>query len=398
MGRSFFDSWTRRETMTGDWNGLRDRLERIGVTAWASYTTDLLGNPSGGIRRGFQYAGGLEFGWSYDFEKQLGFQGLVFDISGDYRSGLNLSERNIGNVANAAQIFALTDHFGTGSLRLYQLSLEQSLLEDRLSLLAGRIGMGDEFITSDLYGTFVQTAFNSNATTVGVNIPSFSVGPLATWGFRARFEPVKKWYVMGGVYYSDDTISKDSKHGVDFSIRRSKGAITILQIGYEHNQGKDAEGLPGNYYVGSYYDSNRFESLADSDKGRHSNYGLYFYMDQAVYREEGSTGNQGLTPFLTATFALLEEVSTFPYFVAGGLVYQGLIPGRDNDTTSWGFAYGQFSNSLSETYEMVQELTHNFQLTPWLSIQPDLQYIIRPGGTGNISDAFVLGVQIVIDF
>jgi len=243
----------------------------------------------------------------------------------------------------------------------------------------------------------VQTAFNSNATTVGVNIPSFSVGPVATWGFRARFEPVKKWYVMGGVYYSDDTISKDRKHGVDFSIRRSKGAITILQIGYEHNQGKDAEGLPGNYYVGSYYDSNRFESLADSDKGRHSNYGLYFYMDQAVYREEGSTGNQGLTPFLTATFAPLEEVNTFPYFVSGGLVYQGLIPGRDNDTTSWGFAYGQFSNSLSETYEMVQELTHNFQLTPWLSIQPDLQYIIRPGGTGNISDAFVLGVQIVID-
>ncbi len=258
--------------------------------------------------------------------------------------------------------------------------------------------MGDDFLTSDLFGTFVQAAFNGNTEGVVVNIPSFSSGPVATWGFRARFVPVKEWYVKGGVYYSDVTIGKDSKHGVDFSIRRSTGAITVLQIGYEHNQGRDAAGLPGNYYVGSYYDSNLFEDLSDTGKARHGNYGFYFYMDQTVYREEGSTGNQGLTPFLAATFAPLEEVNTFPYFVTGGLVYRGLIPGRDIDTTSWGFAYGQFSNSLSETYEMVIELTHNFQLTPWLSIQPDLQYIIRPGGTGNISDAIVLGGQIVFEF
>ncbi len=194
-----------------------------------------------------------------------------------------------------------------------------------------------------------------------------------------------------------------------------------------------------NYYVGSHYDSNRFEDLSDTGKARHSNYGFYFYMDQTVYREEGSasnqvisntgfespcstngescrfspletpsalcppqeagfTFNQGLTPFLAATFAPLEEVNTFTYFVTGGLVYRGLIPGRDNDTISWGFAYGQFSNSLSETYEMVLELTHNFEIAPWLSIQPDLQYIIRPGGTGNIPDAIVLGGQIVLEF
>jgi porin len=31
-------------------------------------------------------------------------------------------------------------------------------------------------------------------------------------------------------------------------------------------------------------------------------------------------------------------------------------------------------------------------------VQPDLQYIIRPGGTGNIPDAFVLGAQIGVSF
>jgi len=30
--------------------------------------------------------------------------------------------------------------------------------------------------------------------------------------------------------------------------------------------------------------------------------------------------------------------------------------------------------------------------------QPDLQYIIRPGGTGRIADAFVAGFQVGINF
>jgi len=30
--------------------------------------------------------------------------------------------------------------------------------------------------------------------------------------------------------------------------------------------------------------------------------------------------------------------------------------------------------------------------------EPDLQYIIRPGGTGNIPNAFVVGAQVGINF
>ncbi len=395
---SFRDAWFSQETMTGSWGGLRDRLEQSGVTPFATYTTDLLGNASGGIRRKFQYAGGLEFGLSFNLEKLLGLKGLVFDITGDYRSGRDLSV-DIGNNFTAAQIFGLDTFFDTGSVRLYRLSLEQSLFDERLSLLAGRIGMGDDFLTSDLYGTFVQTAFNSNPISVTTNLPSFSSGPVAIWGFRTNFEPVEEWYVMGGVYYADGTIGLDSKHGVDFSIRsRNTGVITIMQIGYRHNQGKDAIGLPGNYYIGSYYDSNRFEDLGNSDRVSHGNYGLYFHVDRLVYREGGSDSNQGLTPFLAATFAPLSNFNTFPYYFMMGLVYQGLIPERDDDTTSLGLAHGQFSNRLSETYEMVLELTHNLQVSPWFSLQPTFQYIFRPGGSGRISDAIVIGWQVSIDF
>jgi porin len=46
---------------------------------------------------------------------------------------------------------------------------------------------------------------------------------------------------------------------------------------------------------------------------------------------------------------------------------------------------------------MVLELTYQIELAPHLIVQPDMQYIIQPGGTGHIPDALVLGVQFAVN-
>ena len=38
------------------------------------------------------------------------------------------------------------------------------------------------------------------------------------------------------------------------------------------------------------------------------------------------------------------------------------------------------------------------QVAPWLSLRPNLQYVIRPGGTGEIPDAFVVGLYTRVTF
>ena len=48
--------------------------------------------------------------------------------------------------------------------------------------------------------------------------------------------------------------------------------------------------------------------------------------------------------------------------------------------------------------EKVVEIAHRFQLTPWSYFQPDIQYVIHPGGTGDISDAAVIGAQMDFTF
>ena len=48
--------------------------------------------------------------------------------------------------------------------------------------------------------------------------------------------------------------------------------------------------------------------------------------------------------------------------------------------------------------ETAIELYHRFQLTPFLSIKPDLQYIANPGGSPGVADALVATVRVEIVF
>ena len=382
--------WRESQYMTGNWGGLRDKLVDSGITATAAYVTDILSNPVGGIDQAIKYAGRLDVDINFNLEKLGDLQGLQFHVSGSWASGEDLSADDIGNIFTVSQIFS------GDTVRLAALYFEQSLFADDLNIRAGRIAAGDEFVTSPHYYHFVNSAINGNTSSISINVPSFTTFPVMTWGIRARADPVESFYVMGGVYNSDPSLGRNSAHGVDFGF--SGDVFVIGEIGYMHNQEKGATGLPGNYKVGGYYDSGDFTDLSDPARDLTGNYGLYVLVDQMVYREGGPGSHQGLTPLMAFTFAPSNR-NTLPFYFYTGLVYHGLFPGRDSDVTAFGLAYGKFSNNLTgQDFEMVLEWTHEFVITPWLSVQPDVQYIIKPSGTSTIPDALVLGAEIAINF
>jgi porin len=97
-----------------------------------------------------------------------------------------------------------------------------------------------------------------------------------------------------------------------------------------------------------------------------------------------------------------------PFQVNVGLHYKGLFPGRDDDRSVLHFIYGHISGDYARSVhvpgghfadsEKVLEVGHRFQVTKWSYIQPDLQYVIDPGGTGDIPDAVVIGAQMGVTF
>jgi porin len=386
------ESWLAQDSATGDWGGLRSRAEAAGLTVDGYYQTDLLANPIGGERQGFAYAGLAEVALDFDLGQIAGLEGTSFSIAGYWASGDDLSDTRIGNLIGVAQAF------NGRTVGLAQMHLEQELLEGRLAVAFGRLSVGDAFATSDLYASYVSTGINSNPFAIAENPPSFTADPIAQWGARAIAQPIEQIHVAAGIYNADPNVAKDGKHGVDFSLDLGHGLLAIAQAGYQWNQTDDT-GMPGSITFGGYFDSSDVDFLDESGRSREGNYGFYLLLDQRAYREGGPGSDQGLTPWTALTLAPDQQINTIPFSAAGGLVYQGLISGRDDDLTALAVYYGRLSDKLADqNAETVIEANHRFQLAPWLYVTPDFQYIIRPNGQSDIDDAAVFGGEIGLEF
>jgi porin len=116
-----------------------------------------------------------------------------------------------------------------------------------------------------------------------------------------------------------------------------------------------------------------------------------------------SPTNKGLGIFTHIGFT--PPISSFMnFYIDGGLTYKGLIRARDNDVLGAAIAYGHLSNDPQDNegrsnpgYEIVLEATYQIELAPWLSVQPDVQYVIHPSGT-DIPNALVLGARTTLSF
>jgi porin len=386
-------SWLAQDSATGDWGGLRSRAEAAGLTVDGYYQTDLLANPIGGERQGFAYAGLAEVALDFDLGQIAGLEGTSFSIAGYWASGDDLSDTRIGNLIGVAEAF---NGRTVGLGRMY---LEQKLFEGRLDMALGRLSAGDDFATSDVYASYVSIGVNSNPFAIAANVPSFTADPVAQWGVRAIVRPTGRIHLAAGVYTADPDVFRDGKHGVDFVLNPDDGMLAIAEAGYQWHEAKDAAGLPGSVTFGGYFDSSDFDFLDESGRSREGNYGFYLLLDQMVYREGGPGSDQGLTPWGALTLAPDQQVNTIQFSAAGGLVYQGLIPGRDDDLTALAVYCGEFSDKLqNQNAETVIEANHRLQLAPWLYVTPDFQYIIRPNGQSDIDDAAVFGGEIGIEF
>ena len=110
-------------------------------------------------------------------------------------------------------------------------------------------------------------------------------------------------------------------------------------------------------------------------------------------------------------------------YADAGLNGKGFLPGRPDDTAGLSFAYTRISsaartahhanhNGLQTPYpirsnEMLVEATYQAQVVPGFTLQPDFQYVIRPGGNipipndkthALIKDAVVFGVRATVQY
>jgi porin len=387
-------------TLTKDWAGLRSELSKMGIIPTAAYTAQLMGNTSGGRSPGFTYTGILQTSLYWDLDKLLRIPGLSFNIGAAWSTGKNLSADYIGNSFTVQSAYTSPGN-GTNNLTLGEMYLRQRLFHDSLTIAFGRLAPASTFATMPVLNQYVSGGINAVPGALGINDPTFtSYPPGVEWGAQAIYNVTPTLQLAAGVFNTNQSSARGGKGGLNFSLQQgNRGALSVVQLNYLLNHGRGDTGLPGQFSLGGFYDSNSFNGLSNPNDSESGTYGIYGMFQQMVYRDGGPSSEQGLTVWAAAVLAPKSSVNIMPYFVGGGLSYQGLIPGRDNDITSAGVIYGAFSHFIpGTTAETVIEVNYQITLNRWLSITPDMQYVIKPSGNAAIGNAFVLGAQVAINF
>ncbi len=411
--------WIDGEYFLGDWGGERSRLAEAGITLDSYYVTNPAGNVSGGLGTGFSYVDNFYLGISLDLEKLLGWRGLMLAVSGINRDGGSVTEAHVGSQYDVQQVH------GGQNIFFYNLTLEQAIWDGKVRLKIGRFGASDDFNTSPIYGLYMSNGIDGNIRNVLFDT-QFSAYPFATWAARLRIDPTPEVSLQLGVFQTWDDIFDRTHNGLDWSVRSNDGVMILAQLGWAGEifkrpapvagDGKSElkavrepklEGLAGRYWIGgSYSPWDGFTQFGNSQKTSGS-YGFYAHADQMVWQEEVAS-SQGLTLFVASGYYPQENISIIPWQINVGAFYTGLIPGRDNDKSIVGLIHGRFGDDYADTiendgssrptHETVVEIAHRIQFTKFAYVQPDIQFISRPGGTGDIGDAVVVGAQVGITF
>jgi porin len=146
--------------------------------------------------------------------------------------------------------------------------------------------------------------------------------------------------------------------------------------------------------LGAFRSSTTFLSASDSPTGRaallnHVVFGAFTLpaplplgLDNRVW----GTLQWGLNPAQNIT----------PLFLAGGWQCQGVFPGRPLDVLSLGVGRTAFSPQLLPqlSWAGAVELNYSFQLNDRLSLQPVVQWLLRPSGDGTVPAILTTALQL----
>ena len=400
----------------------------------------MFGNATGGVRRGADYDGLTQAILQLDTQRAFGWYGGLFNVSALQIHGRNLSADNLDTIQTASGIEA------DRSTRLWELWYDQKFLpEDRADIKIGQQSVDQEFIVSQNALYFVNTMFGWPA------LPSYDLPgggpayPLSVPGVRLRWRPVNPVAILLGVYNGSPVANNSgdpqvqNPSGTTFPV--TGGTLTFLELQYTYpalgSMVYPGAGAPlgHTYKIGAWYDSEAFDDqrydvnglplaspASNGQPRRHrGDYSIYAVADQMLWREQADP-NRSVSAFGRVMWAPQADRNFIAFSANLGVVLHDPVANRPDDTLGFGLGYAKVSDEVTgadldaaavaqqtdpnvysparrdETY---LELTYQRQMRPWWQIQPDIQYVINPGGgvanpdqpTTRVKNEFVFGVR-----
>jgi porin len=408
--------------LTSRWWGLRRRLEESDVFFEAVYTGDVMSNTKGGLATKTEVLGNLDLTLTWHTEALLDRDLGTFFAYGLLDHGGRIS-RDVGDAQGVDNIEA------PDAFKIFEAWWQESLFDDRASLLLGLYDVNSEFYAVDDAELFVQSSFGIGAElgTSGRNGPS--IFPATSLAARVRAEPIPGFQLQAAL---TDGVPDDPEHPRRNRVRLSAddGAFLIAEVSYSPSDDASEPDAPSHselrrhvgrtwsqrpsgarVAIGTWLYTARQPDLARTKpngdpRETRGHPGIYLTADLDAGHIDPMHA-RGLAVFLQLGWAD-GNVGQFAGYTGAGLKYTGLIPSRPEDECGVavaaaynGRAFRRSSRSQGRapaTAEVAIEWTYRAVLAPWLSLQPELQYVVDPGGLRDRPDALVAGIRYVIDF
>ena len=401
----------------GDWAGLRTDLAQHGVDLELSYTNESAVNLRGGDSREAAYADQIYFGGWLNLKQLVGVPGarIVFSLTDRHGEGLSVKAR-LNNLLEVQEIYGLGNY-----ARLNQLYWEQHLFDDRVLLKFGRLTGTFDFMPFSCF--FQNLAFCATlpAHNVAENWIPFPVG---TWAGIARFEIRKDWYVQAGVYEVNPELL-DSKYRFAFGTPfGGLGKREVLEVGWL----PQSAGVDGGYRLGAWYDNVGGNDLYLNTDGeplatkggtplpRHHQSGFYAMAQQQVWRHGGSEKRR---ISLFANFVQADRrIAEIEQIAEVGFFWTGPTSWRSQDDLSAAVGRVHVNSLIAEGAtlynaqlpplpgpakpvpynEWSSEIHYSVNVTPAITVRPNLQFIRAPGGVNERTSVVVLGLHLSVQF
>ncbi|MDD1963810.1 carbohydrate porin [Pseudomonas putida] len=413
--------------MLGNWGGLRNELEEHGYALSITYRNDAASNIRGGFdkSKALMFADQYTFTLSADLQKIAGiadanFLTVISDRNGKDLSAERLIDKRQGQLGSSQEVF------GRGSVvRLTRFVFQQRLFEGKLEYSVGRFG-------PDAFGQFTCDFQNldfcgsSPGNWHGDDWYNF---PISQWGSSAKLNFAPEWAFQIGVFEQNPTLMENRNH-LKLSTSGGDGVIVPIELLWFPKQA--LLGYPAEYRVGAFFNTSDANDLYYGEDGQpqpltpngefknHSHRTGWWYVARQTVGlinnnpkrnvEMFSQGfwNDRATGYIARHFTLgvtingpFDERQADAIGIAvGGLSVADDVSKRQRliNQLSGVFDYNDPRYFPVQGDEYSAEIYYGAKLNGWLTLRPNLQYIVHPGGVNQVDSALVGGLMVRASF
>lgn len=361
------------------------------------YDANLQDNLRGGAAEGHNYQGLLRWQTSIDAKRSWGWQttSAFINVMAAHRAGRAVLAGDAQGVDNIA---------APSGVRVEEAWVQRNFLDGALSVLVGRYDLNSEFYRLNSAGLFLNSSFGIGPEFSASGQGGPSIYPATSLGGRIAFKPAAN-VILRAAVLDGAPVDRD---GAAVAPRRADGALLIAEVAWLARPApagppRDRRFLIGRssgispyqdkLAIGGWHYTAAFADLNDVDGNgapvrRRGSSGAYLLADKLLYQSAAPDAGK-LAGFIQLG-AASARVNRFDAYLGTGIVGTGFVPGRPDDEIGLAVAaarnghpylLGQAAGGLApmpRRAETTIELAYLGQVSPHLSLAPNLQYVIHP--------------------